>query len=330
MRKRDIESKQKYHRAMQHYLGSKDSVSKIASRYKISARRFAVFLHKNGIQTVKCRNKKYNVSKDAWDLADLGNLPDSQVAKKLEVPRRLVTQERLIRGIKSFSQQKKWLYMLREGVPCRSKYEAMYDVYLHENNIQHEHEVKVGPYIADIRIGNGYHEIAGMIGYPRYNKKYKEKKQFYSKNNINVKWLFVDDIEKLYKTCKTEMIFREKICEDCKTNTFDMVKNVCRICYMKRWHDKGQHQTCERCKKCFVSPDNDGRKFCSHQCYSKSLSRNGTDYASVLAELEQTGEAVHAYAKRNNIPPGRLYTMLRRQDNKEKGLTGEGQLRKRI
>ncbi len=180
MRERDIASRKKYERAKIDYLNSKDSASEIASRYKISACRFIVYLHKCGIQTDKCREKKYNVTKEQWDSASLGNLPDGIIAKNLNIPIRLVCAERLKRGIKSFNKSKNWLYMLREGVPCRSKYEAMYDTYLHENNIEHKHEVKIGPYIADVKIGNEYHEIAGMIGYPKYNKKTRTKKTILS------------------------------------------------------------------------------------------------------------------------------------------------------
>ena len=216
--------------------------------------------------------------------------------------------------------------MLREGVPCRSKYEAMYDTYLHENNIEHKHEVKIGPYIADVKIGNEYHEIAGMIGYPKYNKKHELKKQYYLENNIAVKWFLIKDIDKLYENCKTEIIYRERICEDCKVKTHDIVKNVCRNCYMKRWHNKGQQKICEQCKTVFPAADIDCRRFCSHDCYSKSIKK--IDEQSIISEISSGGKTPYRIAIEKGLRPGTVYQMLIRKANKDRGLTGEGKTRK--
>ena len=107
------------------------------------------------------------------------------------------------------------------------------------------------------------------------------------------------------------------------------MKNVCRTCYMKRWHDKGQKQICEQCGNAFVAPKNDTRKFCSHACYSKSIASLGMDYGAILKEITETKEPVYSYAKRHGIKPATLYVMLNRQKNKNLGLTGEGVIRKR-
>lgn len=240
-----------------------------------------------------------------WDNIGLGIKSDRQISIELGVHRRTVCRERNKRKIKPFVG----LYILQEGVPCRSIYEAMYDVYLHENGIIHEHEVKFGNCIADFKIGNEYHEIAGMTGFDRYRKRQDAKKQFYEDNSISVKWLSCKDIEELYASCSTKITCRDRFCEECKKETVDIVKNLCRTCYMKRWHDRGQQQTCEQCKKCFIAPDKDDRKFCSHDCYSLSIQKIDR---SVLNEIGN-GKSIAQIARENNIKPSSLYMIVRRK-----------------
>jgi hypothetical protein len=103
-----------------------------------------------------------------WDLVDLGERPDSAIAREFGVSRRSVCTERRLRGIPAFVG----LLLLQEGEPCRSIYEAMYDAWLHSEQIAHEHEVPIAglPYIADFRVAGEYIEIAGMIRFPRTEK----------------------------------------------------------------------------------------------------------------------------------------------------------------
>lgn len=260
-----------------------------------------------------------------WDNIGLGKKSDTQIALELGVLRRKVCSERNKRKIKPFLG----LYLLTEGIPCRSVYEAMYDVYLHENKIQHKHEVKIGTCIADFEVGDEIHEIAGMTGFRKYQDRNLRKEQYYKKHNIKVKWLTCKDVETLYQTCSTKVMCRDRKCIDCGKETVNIVRNVCRTCYMKRWHDKGQQQVCEQCGNTFVAPKNDTRKFCSHACYSKSIASLGMDYGAILKEITETKEPVYSYAKRHGIKPATLYVMLNRQKNKNLGLTGEGVIRKR-
>ncbi len=71
------------------------------------------------------------------------------------------------------------LLLLQEGEPCRSVYEAMYDAWLHGEQVPHEHEVRVAnlPYIADFRVGTEYVEIVGMAGFARYRRKLEAKRR---------------------------------------------------------------------------------------------------------------------------------------------------------
>ncbi len=321
---REPETEIKYQKAMKQYLSSKDSMAKIAKAFKISARRFALFMGEHGVKIEKIRSKKYNIDKQTWDNANLGKESDQAIAEKLNVPPRLVCLERHKRGIPTFEG----LYLTQEGDPCRSIYEAKYDAYLHDKGIDHEHEVRLPGMVADFKVGEAFHEIVGMMPYKKYAERHEEKKEMYKKLNLQILWIFPKDIDRLFRCClKTKLKFRERICLDCGTKTLDMVKNVCRNCYMKKWHDKGEQKTCGTCGKMFISPEKDNRKFCSHVCYSDTLKK--IDYGSILQEVEKAEKSIMAIAIENNIKPSTLYMILRRKKNKENGLTSEGLDRKK-
>lgn len=214
-----------------------------------------------------------------WDSVGLGKEPDSAIAARLGVPRRTVCKERNRRNIPKFGG----LYLLQEGDPCRSIYEVMYDAYLHSQDIDHEHEVPIGSMIADFKVGNEYREIAGMLGFAKYAQRHQKKVQQYVQLGVSVVWLKIEDIERLYKDCGTTIKFcSERKCRDCNKQTIDLVKAVCRNCYMKRWHTGEPNATCPTCKNKFYAEDSD--KFCSHECYSKSLC--STEWP-ILADLEK-------------------------------------------
>lgn len=241
-----------------------------------------------------------------WDNIGLGTKSDNQIALELGVDRRKVCTERNKRKIKPFLG----LYILVEGVPCRSLYEAMYDVYLHENGISHSHEKKVGSCIVDFEVNGELHEIAGMKGFKRYEQRHVKKQQYYIDNNISVKWLDCANIEQMYKTCKNKVTCRERFCLDCGKRTLDIVKNVCRDCYMKRWHDKGNLQICKTCKQSFTAPEKDNRIYCSHKCYAENLKK--IDHQMLIKEIEKSDRSIAAIAREYNIKPTTLYMMFRR------------------
>jgi hypothetical protein len=169
------------------------------------------------------------------------------------------------------STRSKLLYLTQEGQPCRSKYEAMYDVYLHESGILHSHEVPMWDagkikFIADFRVGEPIVEIAGMLGFKKYDDRHKRKMAWLRANSVPVIVLTASEVQKLFSGCSLPLITKKRFCSACSKETLDLVKGTCRTCYMKQWHSatEGGQCTCGSSTK-------KGNKFCSRKCYWISL-----------------------------------------------------------
>ncbi|GHO61507.1 hypothetical protein KSC_003990 [Ktedonobacter sp. SOSP1-52] len=202
-----------------------------------------------------------------WNNVPLGTKPDSVIAHDLQIPRERVKYHRNLRNIPAFVG----VILLQEGYPCRSIYEAMYDACLHWKQIAHEHEARIEglPYIADFKIDSRFVEIPGMLHFPKYREKYNLKRKALEENGIPVTWLQIEDIKRLYADCPVPLRFREqRECLDCGKQTHNLVKGVCRTCYMQQWHQQSLYTTiCGSCGKEFSYHDNDAPKYCSKKCY---------------------------------------------------------------
>jgi hypothetical protein len=252
-----------------------------------------------------------------WKKFPLGKKPDSVISKMTGMSVRSICQIRKKLKIPAF----RGLTLTKEGLSCRSIYEAMYDCYLHENNLKHEHE-KIVPNtrcICDFVVNGEYVEIAGMMGFPKYDKRMVRKKEDYKRINLSVTWLDIDDVEKLYKTCKTKIKFIiNRKCSMCGKKTHAIVQRVCRTCYMKKWHKKPKIESkCDYCGKLFFAGEK--KKYCCRQCYWNSLKFDWPSDEVIKEKLQiisankfskelgVTISGLRKYMKQRNIPFVRLY-----------------------
>lgn len=254
-----------------------------------------------------------------WKIVGLGTKPDSIISKEVGINRRTITYVRNKLGIPAF----KGVILTQEGKPCRSIYEAMYDAYLHWQSIEHQHEVRVGdlPYIADFKVGQQFVEIAGMRNFAKYERKLKLKREAYELAGVPVKWLSPEDIEELYASCPVEVKFREKrYCERCGKQTHDLVKNVCRKCYMHVWREEKSNEVaiCQQCGHEFTRPaGSPDQKFCSHECYASSIEFDWPSWEWIVEQLKTT--SVRQLAFRIGIKPTTMYMHLRRRKQRNRG-----------
>ena len=254
-----------------------------------------------------------------WNNVALGSKPDTAIAEELGVSRGTVKNVRKRKNIPPFIG----LILAQEGFPCRSLLEAKYDAYLHWKNLPHEHEVRVDgmPYIPDFLVEGRFKEIEGVPetlfreNASSFVKKYIEhsrlKKQYYIDNAVNVDWGLPPEGSELFKGCPLLLKFKEqRICDDCKKETHDLVKGYCRNCYMKRWHQNGTSHICASCGITFDS-SHEIAKFCSHECYSENLELAWPSWEDIDEQLKTM--PIRQLAFKLNIKPSSLYMRLRRR-----------------
>jgi hypothetical protein len=244
-----------------------------------------------------------------WDAVDLGQRPDSIIAHELSVSRRKVCYERRKRHLPAFVG----LVLSQEGEPCRSIYEAMFDAWLHDCRKPHQHEVRVPglPYIADFLVDGEYIEIVGMATFRRYAMKHDAKRRAYAAAEVPVRWLYPTDVETLFARCCLSLRFRsQRICADCGKQTHDLVKGVCRVCYMPRWR-AGQTAllSCAECGR--ESRSAEPRRFCSRSCYWASLELGWPGWEELDRRIEE--KPIRQVAFDLGIQPDTLYMRLRRR-----------------
>ena len=189
----------------------------------------------------------------------------------------------------------------------------MYDAGLHAQRLEHEHEVAVGdlPYVADFRVDDRFIEVVGMNAFPRYRAKLEAKRRAYEAADVNVAWVFADDVVKVFQSCTTPLRFRvTRRCERCSIETHDLVKRVCRRCDMRTWHETtGTAHRCAVCGESFVTSSE--RRFCSRECY---WSRNETSWPTWQELNRRFAERSIAQVARDiGVKPAALYMRLRRQ-----------------
>ena len=191
----------------------------------------------------------------------------------------------------------------------------MYDAWLHGHSIEHLHEVRVEglPYKADFRVGDQFIEIVGMLHFAKYAQKYALKRQAYERAGIKVTWLTSDDVERLYQGCEVAIKIRpERVCLDCGTKTHDLVRGVCRNCYMRRWHRSGEKTlNCLQCGKPFTRNESASQKYCSHVCYSQSLELEWPSWDWIDDQIKT--KSIRQVAFAIGVNPNALYMRLRRR-----------------
>jgi hypothetical protein len=243
-----------------------------------------------------------------WETAGLGSRPDRVIAREVGVSPRKVCAERLKRKIPPFVG----LVLNQEGSACRSIYEAMYDAWLHDQDICHEHEVRVPGtrFVADFLVEKAFVEVVGMVDFSRYRVKYERKRRAYAKAGINVRWLSGPGVERIYANCSLPLRFRnERHCLDCGKATHDLVKAVCRGCYMKRWHlADARSRTCGHCGRQFNSRK---QSFCSLPCYWASLQLDWPRWEELDRLLAE--KSIRQVALGLGVRPSTLYMRLRRR-----------------
>ena len=165
---------------------------------------------------------------------DLGVKSDHTLSTEWGIPRKTVSRIRNRQGIIVSSAYA----FFQEGIPARSALEAMYDCYLHELGISHEHEYFLGEYgvkfVADFKVGSTFIEIAGMEYSAQYDKQRERKENFYKTNNLEVLWLLPEQVKEMYKRCRLQVPYRQiKVCTVCSTENKYLNKGKCKACYDK-------------------------------------------------------------------------------------------------
>jgi len=241
----------------------------------------------------------------------LGKMSDSAISEIYSVDRRRVCYHRNKLKIPPFIGG----ILTQEGDGCRSVYEAMLDAVFHERDIAHKHEVKIPglSYISDFLVGNTYVEIAGMLGFKKYQNKHRKKRQDYENLGIPAIWLFPDDVRILYKDCSLALKCRTLYaCAACGKKTRDIVKGYCRKCYCSYWHNNTNLEeiVCKFCKKPIMRNAKENRIFCSTGCYSESLKLDWPPWGWVREQLKE--KSIRQIAFDIQKKPSSLYMRIRR------------------
>lgn len=256
-------------------------------------------------------------------IAQLGIRVDTAIALEHGLSREAVGAERRARKIPPTT----YVATTQEGVPTRSQYEAMYDAYLHENNIPHIYS----PWLPELRLFPDFVldgcvvEINGISGFRDYDDRQKEKRQRYDDASIKSVWLTSHDVMRLYEKCRTRVLFRDRKCQECGIRQI-RAGGLCRPCFMKEYHER--HAKIKVCAFCGDTYQSDGpdSKFCSIEHYWRSLEAvRWPKYSTLLKMLNKhntpsarasvTGysqNAIRAVALELGVREGTLYVHLRR------------------
>jgi hypothetical protein len=246
-------------------------------------------------------------------LLGIGVLPDSVMADKSGISRRGIAYYREQLGMPSVSV----IYRTQEGFPCRSILEAKYDAWLHDNHIEHLHEQYVpgtsGKCRADLKIGDTFVEIAGMIAYKKYAARWKRKCEIYSALQVQWKAVYEDEVEQLYSTSQTQVIFVKRVCSQCGNDLTVSLDGMCRTCHRKVWGQK--NATLVTCAFCGTEyPRTAGSKtgkFCTRKCYWTSIRLERLPSDAKLAE-ELNHITVPRLAEKYGVRDNTIYMRMRR------------------
>lgn len=237
------------------------------------------------------RVKDYNL--EVFNSPHLGVLPDDEVARIYSVSRRTVARLRGKKGLLPPTAE----YLSYEGLYLRSSLEAMYDAYLHELGVEHEHEpvpVPTSKYRADFKVGNVFIEIRGMENYKEYDLKQTIKDALYKRHNLKVVSLLPPAIHRMYNNCKVNSIIftGNKKCKECNENSASLSLGYCSSCY-SRCH-KPYTKTCPGCGKEFQCHTNK-QLFCGRECSTTNQRKAITLKVKLFDEILNLAEALALY-----------------------------------
>jgi DNA-binding CsgD family transcriptional regulator len=130
-----------------------------------------------------------------WHEVPLGDVPDEALAKELGVSQPTVTRHRNRLGVLPC----KTTFVTTEGEAADSYPEALIDLFWHEQGIDHEFQVSVGPYVADWRLDGGVLvEYAGFIESRKFGSWYKDRLEakvaYYKSQGLKVRVLYPSDL----------------------------------------------------------------------------------------------------------------------------------------
>lgn len=232
----------------------------------------AEFKEKTGMSEVF--SEEYRLSRvypkyqAVFDSPLLGKVPDYEIARIFGVSRRDATRMRNKKGILPPQAS----YISQEGLYLRSSLEAMYDAYLHELGIDHEHEPMIIPndrHRGDFKIKNLFIEIKGMGKFKNYDDNQNLKAGIYKDNNLKVVWLLPEAVIDMYKNCKSvSLVFTDKKqCKECGAYDSRINFGMCFKCYSEQRLFPCQ---CASCGKEFMS-NNRHKKYCGKSSRDCSL-----------------------------------------------------------
>ena len=140
-----------------------------------------------------------------WDDVPLGGFPDAVLAKELGVSEPTVSRHRNQKGICPFQSR----FITTEGEAAQSYPEALIDLFWHEQDIAHQFQVPIGPYVADWVVGNTVVEYAGFIESRTFGDRYRErlavKVSFYKSQGWHVQVIYPNDLESFKPKGSPEM-----------------------------------------------------------------------------------------------------------------------------
>jgi hypothetical protein len=174
--------------------------------------------------------KTYDID---WDCQPLGKMTDQHLADILGCSGGVVAKQRNKRNIKPYG-------ILHRTIEGEASYyeETIIDHWLHNNNVQHKFQYKIGSYRVDWLIGEkDVWEFLGMWDHKLYGKTYQEnflkKKTFLESLGYSVRSIHRSDMN-FFRTGvdlkKIESV-EEFICKGCNRKMKHQAKGFCSRCY---------------------------------------------------------------------------------------------------
>ncbi len=173
-----------------------------------------------------------------WDKEPLGQVPDQTLATKWGVHPSVVGVARRQRGIARGDLD----WVTTEGASANYP-EACIDLWLHENGIPHEYQVRVGTYLADWVVdGTIVVEYAGFENHRKFGAQYAarlaQKTLYYQSIGMSVLILRPTDMSFVTPTGTPGFRPRGRSCGACGTSFSATLrhkaKGLCRGCYPHR------------------------------------------------------------------------------------------------
>lgn len=181
--------------------------------------------------------KKCNID---WDTIVLGDRTDQHIADLLGCSGGYICKKRKEKGIPAFGM----LYRTQENEAAYYE-EAIIDMWLHNNDIDHKFQFKVEKYRVDWLVlkENEIWEFLGMWDHRIYGQEYRNnfavKEKCLIENGYKVKRIYRSDIGDMKKSVDLSKIYGMSHfeCRGChRTNVKHQAKGLCAMC-LERFHN---------------------------------------------------------------------------------------------